>query len=512
MVGIMFSILSGCCSVDSATPTTQAPAVRTAAPQRVSTGGGEYPSVSRDGDTIVTYRSIPTGVEATSVLQIVRTAPAEVAVGQEFPYSIKVINLTQAPLDDVVVTCGLPDGVSYKGSTPSAAQAGDMLTWELGTIPGKGSKTIILRAAAMGTGDFTNCVAVSYTQRVCLTVSAVEPKLTLDKSAPAEVLICDTIPITLTVRNPGTGAATGVVVTDTLPAGMKTVDGKSTVTFDVGTLNPGESKQLKLEAKADRTGTYENKAVAKGNGGLSDDAATTTVVRQPVLAIAKTATEMVYEGRPVEYSITVANKGDAVAEDTVVTDTLPKGVSFVSATAGGTHKDGVVTWNLGSLAPNAQKTLGITGKATAQGTQLNRAEAEASCAAASVVATASTQVKGIAAILLEVVDVSDPIEVGGQETYIITATNQGSAVDRNIVVTCTLEDTQSYVSSSGATTGRLDGATVRFAPLAALDAKNEAEWRVVVKAVKAGDVRFSVEMTSDMLGRPVNETESTHQY
>ena len=34
----------------------------------------------------------------------------------------------------------------------------------------------------------------------------------------------------------------------------------------------------------------------------------------------------------------------------------------------------------------------------------------------------------------------------------------------------------------------------------------------VVKALKAGDVRFSVEMITDQLGRPVNETEATNQY
>ena len=39
-----------------------------------------------------------------------------------------------------------------------------------------------------------------------------------------------------------------------------------------------------------------------------------------------------------------------------------------------------------------------------------------------------------------------------------------------------------------------------------------AEWQVVVKAVKAGDVRFKVEMTSDQLSRPVEETEATNLY
>ena len=40
--------------------------------------------------------------------------------------------------------------------------------------------------------------------------------------------------------------------------------------------------------------------------------------------------------------------------------------------------------------------------------------------AEAVSASAQTQIDAIAAILLEVIDLSDPIEVGGNETYLIT--------------------------------------------------------------------------------------------
>ena len=120
--------------------------------------------------------------------------------------------------------------------------------------------------------------------------------------------------------------------------------------------------------------------------------------------------------------------------------------------------------------------------------------------------------EGIAAVLLEVVDISDPIEVGGQETYVITATNQGSALDHNVQITCVLEDAQEYVSSDGPTRATVEGRTIRFAPLGTLPAKQKATWRVVVKALRAGDIRFSVTMNTQELGRPVEETEATRQY
>ena len=40
----------------------------------------------------------------------------------------------------------------------------------------------------------------------------------------------------------------------------------------------------------------------------------------------------------------------------------------------------------------------------------------------------------------------------------------------------------------------------------------KATWTVTVKALKAGDVRFKTKMTSDQLGRPVEETEATNLY
>ncbi|MBN2450077.1 MAG: DUF11 domain-containing protein [Lentisphaeria bacterium] len=506
------ALVAGCCSLDEPTPAPKpapVPVAKPAPPPPLPSG--TCPVVGRDGGNVFTRQAIPTGTASTSIILMEKVAPEVVNVGQDFEYHIKVTNLTACELDEVVVTETIAQGLNYKSSDPNASRSGDLLTWNLGTLPGNSTRILKVRAAANGPGTFTDCARVTYKEKLCITVKAVEPKLTLDKSAPAEVLLCDIIPLKLTVTNPGSGVANNVVITDPLPAGLKTVDGQTNVTINVGNLNPGESKSYTVNTQATRTGSFENKAVAKADGGLSDDAASTTVVKQPVLTITKTADQTVYEGRPINYKVTVTNKGDAVAANTVLTDTLPSGVSFVSATDGGQAAGGMITWNLGSMAPNASKTVGITVKAVSQGTVVNRAETKAVCAAA-VAATAQTVVKGIPAVLLEVIDLEDPIEVGGQETYVITVTNQGSMADTNIAITCTLEDSQSYVSSSGATQATATGQTVRFAPLASLAPKAKAEWRVVVKATKAGDVRFSVEMNTAQLQRPVNETESTNQY
>jgi len=91
-------------------------------------------------------------------------------------------------------------------------------------------------------------------------------------------------------------------------------------------------------------------------------------------------------------------------------------------------------------------------------------------------------------------------------------TNQGTAADTNIRIVCALEDKVQFVSTAGATAGSVMGNTVSFAPLHSLAPKGRATWRVAVKGVRPGDVRFRVTMSSDQLARPVEETEATYLY
>ena len=110
------------------------------------------------------------------------------------------------------------------------------------------------------------------------------------------------------------------------------------------------------------------------------------------------------------------------------------------------------------------------------------------------------------------VDLDDPVEVGGNVTYVITATNDGSAPDHNLRVVCQLEDKLNYVSSSGSSEASMMGRTISFTQVRTLAPKTKATWRIICKAVAPGGVRFKVTLTSDVLTRPVEETEATYLY
>ena len=302
-----------------------------------------------------------------------------------------------------------------------------------------------------------------------------------------------------------------MVINDNLPTGLTTTDGQKAVKIAVGNLAQGQSRKFMINAKASATGSFNNTASATGDGGLSASAAATTVVKQPVLTIAKTAPAKRFVGRPIPYSITVSNKGDGVAKGVTVVDPVPNGTRFAKAGEGGQFANGAITWKLGDLAPGQSRTLSAVVIGTSIAKVVNTARVDAYCAPQAV-ASAPTEIAGIPAILLEVVDETDPIEVGATVVYMIRVTNQGSKAGTNIKIVASLEDQAQYVSATGVTKHTVAGKIVSFAPLPSLAPKAQAVWRLTVKAVGEGDVRFGVKMTSDDIGRPVEETEATNFY
>lgn len=454
----------------------------------------------------------PTGDAKTSAIGIEKGVPKEVLLNQQFQYELVVTNLTQQTLEDVVVTDHLGSNFSLTSSTPKVLSNNNGLaTWSLGTLEPRESKVIKISGVANAEGFVSSCASVSYSSLLCSTIKVVQPKLALTKTGPAEVSKCDEFTYLFEVLNTGTGTLSDVVINDPLPNGLKTSDGKTTININVGQLAPGQSRKYSAKVQASSTGRYENKATASGGNLKAESGVVTTTVKEPKLAITTSGPDMLYLGRATTFDITVTNNGDWNAADTTIIDTVPAGTKFVSASDGGKVVNGKVQWQLGSLAPKASRKVSVTCTMDNIGTLHHEARATANCADA-VTVSASTDYKGIPAILLEVIDADDPIKLGDSVTYVITATNQGSAVGTNIKIACILEDNVSYVSSTGATNGTIAGNNITFATLPSLAPKAKAVWRVVVKANKIGDVRFTVIMNTDQLSRPVQETEATQLY
>lgn len=445
-------------------------------------------------------------------LKVEKIMPATVAVGQPFDYTILVTNLTDMMLADIVIKDMLPANFAFKSANPASEPKGNELMWKMDSLGPKAQQKIVVSGIAKEVGWVETCANATYILPACAKTQVVQPALAIEKTATPEVLLCDQIALKYTVANKGTGVAKNVMISDTLAEGLTLATGQKVVDIKVGDLTPGKAMAYTVMAKAAKTGSFKSGAMAKGDGDLkAETEAVGTVVKQPVLAITKTGLDKQYLGRTVNYDITVANKGDAAATNVVLTDTIPAGVTEVLASNSGQIANNQITWKMASLAPGQSSKVTVSYMPQSAGSFSNVASASAVCAE-SVKASAKTDVMGIAAILLEVVDVSDPIEVGKNETYIVTVTNQGSAPDTDIVITCKLEDAMQFVSAGGATSGSFADGMVTFQPLASLAPKAKAAWRVEIKAVKAGDVRFTTMLKSKQLGREVMETEATNFY
>lgn len=452
-----------------------------------------------------------------SVIYVEKIGPCRGSVGQEYCYTIKVTNLTKGKVRDIEVVQSLPKNFQVNKSTPAMEKGStqDVAKWFFAEFNAEESREIRVCGMPTKSGDMPFCTDVTYRlPSICLSPTITEAKLTIARRAPSEISLCDVIPVTFQVTNTGTGVAKNIKVKETLPAGLTTQEGKSEVTLDVGSLNPGESKEIVMKLKAESTGEFKNSATAVAEGNLKAESNTTTTqVRQALLTISQSGPEMVYIGRNITYNIEVVNKGNGPAEGVVVVEPIPENSSLVSAGQEAATAGNVVTWNIGTLAPQGSKKVGITLKTKDLGAVKSTVTAKAQCATPASV-TLTTKVQGISAVLLEVVDLEDPIEVGNNDTYEIVVTNQGSDTGTNIKIVCTLEAQMQYVSSTGPTAGTIsaDGKTVTFAPLPTLAPKAKSVWTVVVKAIGAGDVRFKTSMTEDRLGRPVEETEATNFY
>ena len=98
----------------------------------------------------------------------------------------------------------------------------------------------------------------------------------------------------------------------------------------------------------------------RGGGGSGGGGPTGTVTD---LAIDKSDNvDQVSPGSNIIYTLSITNNGPSDATGVVVLDALPSGVSFVSATNGGTYDAGshTVRWVLGGLATGASTSVNVT--------------------------------------------------------------------------------------------------------------------------------------------------------
>jgi hypothetical protein len=232
---------------------------------------------------------------------------------------------------------------------------------------------------------------------------------------------------------------------------------------------------------------------------------------RPILTLTCKVPPEVPLRRPVEVCFTVSNTGDAGESTTLLPLPMPLGAVLRGTTGAGKGSDGKVTWELANLS--AGRSTNVCAEfSVAHPSMLEFNATVRGNLAEAVNSRCESRVVGIPAILLEVIDLDDPIEVGKNQSYEIRVVNQGTAALTNVKLVCTLEDSQEFDSGTGTSEVTAQERTITLANLPTLNPKDKATWRVVVKTLKAGDVRFTTELHSDQFQQPIKEIEATRQY
>jgi uncharacterized repeat protein (TIGR01451 family) len=262
-------------------------------------------------------------------------------------------------------------------------------------------------------------------------------------------------------------------------------------------------------------GEQKCEAVATSDGNLTAKDETVFPVVAPKLELAVAGPKLRYLDRQGTYVFRVTNTGSAPASNVTITDAIPQGFKFVTANGGGREdfSTRTVSWLVGDLPPNQSREVSLQLVAVNIGEYKHAATAKAARGLAAEAET-ETRVQGLSALLVELVDLEDPVEVGANARYEIRVTNTGSKTETNIQVICVMPEKMEFAGAQGAGNSkhRLEGKQVIFEPLPKLAPRADALYRVNCRARAPGDLRFKARIMADSLSEPVNKEESTRVY
>jgi uncharacterized repeat protein (TIGR01451 family) len=439
------------------------------------------------------------------------TGPGNVRVGQPNDYTLYVRNTSNTAVGDIKVRLNL-NTVSLVSANPKPSASDGDLSWELGSIGAREDRSVQVRLVQKEKGNKGISAHVTFSTRASMGIRASEPMLLVKAGGPARCRIGDGTGFEVTVTNPGDGVAEHVKLTAEMPEGMEHVKGR-TVNFDIGNLNPGEKRTVQVLCVARAGGDQTCKAFAEADGGLQSNDKLTINVITPQITVESKGPAMRYLDRKATYKITVTNPGDAAAANVQVQDVLPGGFKYVSADSGGRYDQATrtVSWFVGEIGAGQSREMSVDVQAANPGDFVHEVSVQA---ARGLKASHRQPVKieGLSAIHLSVVDLQDPVEIGGETIYEVRITNTGTKTETDIKLICEVPDKMQFKGATGPTGYTPIGNVIDFAPLPQLGPRSDAVYRITVKATTAGIANFKSRITSAILVEPVHKEEATRIY
>lgn len=438
--------------------------------------------------------------------------PAAAKVGQPTDYTIAVRNVCNITVQQVLVRVRLTPGMQVVASEPKAVTEDNIMMWEIGTMLPKQEKNLQLKLMAPAKGD-ANCQAwVTFTGSSAMRIAVREPKLLIKTTAPEKVMVGDPCTFVVTVSNPGDHPCEQVKLHCDLSEGLEHARGNK-IDYEIGTLAAGETRAVQVICSTKAGGAQTCDSYTEAEGGLkaTDKAAANVIM--PRIDLEATGPKLKYLDRKAVYTIKVTNPGDAPAFNVSVTDAIPAGFKFLQADNGGRHdfSTRTVSWFLGEIAPGQTREVKVECLAINTGEHQHKILAQASRGLKQEQAVV-TRVEGLSAIMLEMVDLDDPIEVGAETSYEVRITNTGSKTETDVKLVCMVPEKMQFKGATGPVKFTQNGNEIIFEPIPRLAPRADAIFRITVKTTAAGVVHFKSRLTSTLLTEPVTKEEATRIY
>ncbi|SMP32316.1 isopeptide-forming domain-containing fimbrial protein, partial [Algoriphagus winogradskyi] len=423
-------------------------------------------------------------VEKDVDLMITKTASAStVLAGGEFSYTISVMNSGQSDATDLTITDALATGLSFISADNSGVNNAGTITWTIPTLAAGASidltLTVMVDADVDAGTQISNVAIVSSPDdpdspkesdpEVVTVEKDVDLMITKTASA-ATVLAGGEFSYTISVMNSGQSDATDLTITDALATGLSFisadnsgVNNAGTITWTVPTLAAGASIELMLTVIVDAdvsNGTQiSNVAIVSSpddpDSPKESDPEVVTVENNGSLVIIKNAdVESVLPGGDIVYTIAISNTGNAQVTSVLVTDELPEGVSFISASNGGSVENGVVTWTIPTLASGETIKVEIVVMAAGNlspGTLIsNTAKVSSPDVPESPIESDPevVRVRSDFNLVINKVANQNTALAGSDLTYTITVTNTGESISPMYMVTDMLHEGLNFNSAS----------------------------------------------------------------
>ena len=348
----------------------------------------------------------------------------------------------------------LPAGLGFVSDTPSQGtyDSGGGL-WTVGTVTAI-PETLQILATVLGPAAQTNTASINHSDQfdpvtannsASATETPQQADLALTKTVSnAKPNVGDTITFTITLTDKGPSTATNVQVTDLLPAGLTFVSAApsegtyvpGTGIWTVGTVTTMAPQTLQIQASVTSPAAQTNTATISHADQFdpvtsNNSASVTETPQRSDLALSKTVTSATPNvGDIITFEVLLGNLGPDPATDVQVTDLLPTGLIFVSATPSqGTYVADTGLWTVGTVATGTPKSLQIRAKVVSADPETNTAaisnsdQFDPNTGNNSASATETPQQADLA--LSKTVSNPTP-NVGDTITFTVTLTNNGA--------------------------------------------------------------------------------------